>query len=1180
MYLKRIELKGFKSFADKTVIDFEEGISAIVGPNGSGKSNITEALRWVLGEQSAKSLRGGKMHDIIFAGSLDRKPLNIAEVTVVLDNTDRYFAMDFSEISITRRITRSGDSDFYINKKASRLRDIQELFMDSGLGKESFSIISQGKVESIFNSKPEERRGIFEEAAGVLKYKMRKKEAQRKLLETQDNLSRLEDIVHELNEQLQPLEEQSKVAKQYQEMYKQLVKLDTSVNVALIRENKETFDQYSQTFSDLSKKLNLQEKQSAKDESRLMVKRSERTALDDKLDELNSQLLHLTQAITQAQGDERVQAQITINAQETAETHEKNLQETIEKLKILADEINQIAEEITDKEEETIQLEEEIDEEKVRLAEFSKSTKEISDELRHNQLNLASKKSAAKSDLEHLQARYEEESIHNADTILQYEQLKNQQTKALANQEKLAILLKEQTFKLKEQLDNYAHNNAQYQLVKENYTKAQASMYEVNNEISRIASRHQSLKDIQASYQGYYQGVKAVLQNKQELGGIIGSVAEVIEVQKEQALAIETALGGAMQHIIVENEEAAKRSIRLLSQKRLGRATLLPLTTIKPRQINDIQLDGLKKMNGFIDIASNLVTYPDKVQNILKNLLGLVIVADTLENATTIARTIRFQYKVVSLDGSVMNPGGSMTGGQTNRQKNSSLFTQNEEITQLEVQLSALKQKQLQIEEEVKTKLEIVQEQETNLESIRQIGENLRLEENQAKNNLANAKERLSQLEVQLTNFEQETAQLGEFLADYESRKALIEDDLHKIHEKQMWINEQLSTMELQVQKQEENKANSQEKLAQLKAKLLLAQEQYERLIARLEEKSGEQKELNAKRFEISTLLKNIENKSNEQVLSAEQIKEKVKQLEISKAKIELDITNYKEELAKLIEEIKHLEETVKASNTLYQAILKQKNEVEIKKARASDLLDNLLNYLLEEYSLSFEKAQEESLAIENIQESKNQVKQLKRSIDELGPVNIAAIEQFAQVNERFEFLTSQRDDLLEAKQSLFEVMEEMDVEVIRRFEETFQAIRQKFKQTFPSMFGGGRADLVLTDPEDLLNTGISIDAQPPGKKIQSLTQLSGGEKALTAIALLFSIIQVRTVPFVVLDEVEAALDEANVTRFGQYLAHFDEQTQFILVTHRKGTMQAADILYGVTMQESGVSKLVSVHFA
>lgn len=1179
MYLKKIELKGFKSFADRTVIDFEEGVTAIVGPNGSGKSNITEALRWVLGEQSAKSLRGGKMHDVIFAGSEARKPLNIAEVTVVLDNQDRYFEMDFSEVSITRRISRNGDSDFYINKKASRLKDIQELFMDSGLGKESFSIISQGKVEAIFNSKPEERRGIFEEAAGVLKYKSKKQQAERKLLETQDNLERLEDIIYELEEQLAPLEEQSKIAKQYQSLYKDLVELDTSVSVAAIRENKEKFEQLSVEFTALEEESKRQESAAIQLENQLMLKRNERDNQERELDKVQNQLLQITQSLTEAQGDERVLQKESENTSETAEKLESDLEEVQGNLRKLAEEINQIAEDLNDKEDERALLEEKLEEKEAQLAELSKSTKELLDELRAELLALTTKESNAQKDLHYQEERYKEESKKNEDKILHYEQLKNQMGMAKEKETSLSLVLEEKTQEVQKQLELYTQEKDKLNQLQEEQTQAQNTMYACMNETTQIKSRHKSLKEIQESYQGYFQGVKSVLQKREELGGIVGSVAEVIDVDKDHALAIETALSGATQHIIVEDENAAKRAITMLKQNRSGRATLLPLTTIKARQINEVQLDGLKKMPGFIDIGSNLVRYPERVSNILKNLLGLVIVADNLENATQIARTIRFQFKVVSLDGSVMNPGGSMTGGAAGNARRSSLFSQNDEINELEEKIQALANQQIQAEQALKLAQEKVQEQQALMDELRAAGEEKRLSENQAQNDLAQASEKFRELENQLDQFEKETAELGDFLRDYEERRRLAEDEIDTISTQKIEIEKQIAQSDEAALAQENERNKVQAEVYELKNKIALLDKDYDDQTDKLTQKSKEQKELNTKRFELETTLRNMENKSSEQVLTSDQIKERLQQLESKKAELELEKTESKKTLDLQKEEIAQIEETQKTLNTQIQEIERKKNKAEVAKNRYDVALDNLLNYLQEEYSLTFEMAEIQSQPIENINQAKEQVKELKRAIENLGPVNISAIEQFAQVNERYEFLTTQRDDLLAAKESLFEVMEDMDGEVVRRFEETFKEIRKKFQKTFPSMFGGGRADLVLTDPEDLLNTGISIEAQPPGKKMQSLTLLSGGERALTAIALLFSIIQVRPVPFCVLDEVEAALDEANVTRFGHYLSHFEDNTQFIVVTHRKGTMEAANILYGVTMQESGISKLVSVRF-
>lgn len=1177
MHLKRIEIKGFKSFADKTVIDFEQGVTAVVGPNGSGKSNITEALRWVLGEQSVKSLRGGKMHDVIFAGSEARKPLNIAEVTVILDNQDRYFALDFSEISVTRRITRTGDSDFYINKKTCRLRDIQELFMDSGLGKESFSIISQGKVEAIFNSKPEERRGIFEEAAGVLKYKSRKKEAEKKLFETEDNLNRLEDIIYELEEQLAPLEEQSQIANQYQKLHDELIEVDVNVTVAEISKHKIVFEEKKALVAEFTQKTNELLAQVQTKETQLMVGRNQRMEINQRLENLQSQFVAITERHKEAQGEQNVLKERGRHAEENAQDLENALSEVLNSLMVLSEEIDAIANQLTDKEDELACLEEEKEKALEQLEELSKPSKELIAELRADYVELAQKEVNVQNDLKYLERQYESESKNNERFITQYEEIKEKLTLAHEEEKQANEHLSKKTLEITQQIEAFKAQQTTLIEQQQLYDNLQSQMYQKMNETSQVKARLKSLKDIQENYQGYYQGVKFALQKRVEIGGVIGSVAEVLQVEKEYSLAIETALGGSLQHIIVENEETGKRGIRLLTQNRAGRATFLPLTTIKPRHINEIQLEGIKKIDGFVGVASDLVHYDLRVANIVQNLLGLTIVAKTLEDATTIARMIRFQFRVVSLDGAVMNQGGSMTGGQNRNQNRTTLFAQNEEITELSSAVQKLENEQMELENALKAKLVVLENEKETLDSLRASGEQARINETKAKNVRENAEKQIETFTQELELFERETKELGRFLADYEERKVLLSEDLTEVLDEKMRLEKEIKRIEQSGEEQERMREEVQNQVHKVEAKLAVLNEQHSHLTSNLEEKSLRQKELNAKKIEYQTLIKTLANNSDENSLTTEEINRQIEQLAQKKEELGTLIENFKVELTELNEGIDELDEQMTQMNRESQELLNRQSKAEVEQNRSEVVLDQLLSYLQEEYALTFEAASMTCATIENTDVAKREVRELKRMIEQLGPVNLAAIEQFSLVSERYEFLTSQRDDLLAAKQSLFDVMTEMDEEVKKRLEETFTQIRKHFRRIFPSMFGGGRADLLLTDPDDLLNTGIEIEAQPPGKKMQNLSLLSGGERALTAIALLFSIIQVRPVPFCVLDEVEAALDEANVARFGHYLAHFEDEMQFIVVTHRKGTMESANVLYGVTMQESGVSKIVSV---
>ena len=1086
MYLKRIEIAGFKSFADKTVIDFENSVTAVVGPNGSGKSNITEAIRWVLGEQSAKSLRGGKMPDIIFAGSDTRKQLNIAEVTVILDNSDHYLPLEYNEISVTRRYRRTGESEFFINKQSCRLKDIQELFLDSGLGKESFSIISQGKVEAIFSSKPEDRRGIFEEAAGVLKYKQRKKKAEQKLFETEDNLSRVQDIIHELEEQLTPLAAQSEAAKEFLRLKETLTQTDVSLMVAEIKTAKKDWDNKQAQLAKFNLELG-KLSESIQEQESILAKQRKENAQADRLIEKNQQvLLDLSEKLKQTEGQKDVLQERTKHTQKSSQEYQTSLAEAQKKVKHFEKLQESLLKEVAEKETEIQKAEASLIKTQQELEKYQKSTKELLAELRDQYVDLMQEQAAVGNELKYLERQYIQETAKSKQTLAKQSEVEASVDRLILQKEELTqkqAQLKSSLTETKEKLEMIQQNGKKFQ---EALAKEQPKMYQLMNQVQQLRARKKSLQEIQENYFGFYQGVRLVLQHKQQLSGIVGAVAELIDVPADFTLAIETALGGAAQHVIVENEKDARQAITYLKQQRGGRATFLPLTTIKPRQLPAHILTQAAAVEGFIGIASEQVSYPDQIQTVVQNLLGTILLAKDLTSANAIAQTIRYQYRVVSLEGDVMNAGGSMTGGANKRGNQGSLFVQNQELKQLTSEFEEA-DKQLQAQEK---KVQELQQETARLaeeqEVLRTRGEQLRFEEQEATNQLQNIINELERFEKekQISTFE--TRELQQFIEDYEKQTNELKDKQTDLESQRQKIDEEIKSLSQESDQMEARRAQVQSQKAQEQADLAVLKEQFNHL-----------------------------------------------QIQLRGARVQKD--------------------------------------------RAEMILDNHLTYLQSEYQLTFEKASQDYQETTDIEDSRTKVSSLKEQIEKLGPVNLNSIEQYEQVSERHTFLATQRDDLLAAKNQLFETMDEMDDEVRTRFKEVFEAIRQEFKIVFPNMFGGGKAELVLTEPTDLLKTGIEIEVQPPGKKLQSLSLLSGGERALTAIALLFSIIRVCPVPFCILDEVEAALDEANVKRFGRYLSDFQDDTQFIVVTHRKGTMVAADVLYGVTMQESGVSKIVSV---
>ncbi|EOS7926013.1 chromosome segregation protein SMC [Enterococcus hirae] len=1177
MYLKRIEIAGFKSFADKTVIDFENSVTAVVGPNGSGKSNITEAIRWVLGEQSAKSLRGGKMPDIIFAGSDSRKPLNVAEVTVLLDNTDHYLPLDYQEISVTRRYRRTGESDFFINKQPCRLKDIQELFLDSGLGKESFSIISQGKVEAIFSSKPEDRRGIFEEAAGVLKYKQRKKKAEQKLFETEDNLSRVQDIIYELQEQLTPLAEQSEIAKKFLQLKEELTQTDIALMITEINVAKKEWEEKQTQLTQFNQELTKLATHIQSQEAVLSEKRKQNAKKDRQIEKGQQSLLALSERLKQAEGQKDVLIERTKHTQKSTQEYQASLAEAQKKVAHFEELQEKLTKETTEKETEIQEAQQQLMKTQQELEKYQKSTKELLSELRDQYVDLMQEQANVGNELKYLERQYLQEASKSKQTLAKQSEVEAS-VLALSSQKQE---LSEKQANLQQALVKNQHELEEVQTkgktVQTKLTNEQPKMYQLMNQVQQLKARQKSLQEIQENYFGFYQGVRLVLQHKQQLSGIVGAVAELIDVPSSFTLAIETALGGAAQHVIVENEHDARQAITYLKKQRGGRATFLPLTTIKPRQLPAHVLSQAAAVDGFLGIASEQVTFPAEIQTVVHNLLGTILLAKDLTSANAIAQTIRYQYRVVSLEGDVMNAGGSMTGGANKRGNQGSLFSQNQELKQLTAEYEQADQ-QLQNQEKIVQELQTkVADLSQKQEKLRTQNEQLRFEEQEITNQLQNITNDLARFEKekQLSNFE--TRELQQFIETYQKQQAELTARQKEIEQQRQQIDEEIKSLNQESDQMEEKRSQVQARKAQEQADLAVLKEQFNHLQIQLRGARVQKNEALERQTSLEQQLATLTADFSDHEITEESLASQITELAQQREELQAELVAVKEQRERTQKEIDQLETVLAEKNQQQKQQLTEQSKLEVQKDRAEMLLDHQLSYLQTEYQISFEKAVTDYQPTSDIVSSRTKVAVLKEQIADLGPVNIRSIEQFEQVNERHTFLATQRDDLLSAKNQLFETMEEMDAEVRARFKEVFEAIRQEFKVVFPNMFGGGRAELVLTDPSDLLKTGIEIEVQPPGKKLQSLSLLSGGERALTAIALLFSIIRVCPVPFCILDEVEAALDEANVKRFGRYLSDFQDDTQFIVVTHRKGTMVAADVLYGVTMQESGVSKIVSV---
>ncbi len=974
MYLKEIVASGFKSFADKLSIKLDDKTTCIVGPNGSGKSNIVDAVRWVLGEQSVKSLRGeGAMSEVIFSGSKSRNPLNVASVELIFDNSDHYLNIPYTEISIKRKVYRNGENEYILNHEKCRLKDITDLLMDSGIGKESFNIISQGEVDRILSTSSGERRIIFEEAAGILKYKKRKEEALRKLDRTHNNLDRVNDIINELEIQVEPLKEQSKKARKYLETKEKLEKLDIALitNDILfysneVNKNKEKKESLEQEIVLLSNRSSLNNTEDMKNQQRLEL-------LEQELNQINKDLVILAEEVEKLNGERLLLRE---------RTSKNDTNEVLEKLRKELDNKGNISKKI------------ELLQEEVKLLENKRKDK-----------------------------------ISTLDK----------------NKTELEKINKEQNM---EQLE---------------YSKMDRDLITLNHKIDSIKTEIEAGGNVPSS-------VRKVL-NEHSLEGIHNTIGNILEIDNEYIKALEIAISSSKNFIITEDENAAKSAIRYLKDNHLGRATFFPLTVIKKRYVDKETLSILRNDSDFIAVLSDLVKYNKKYESIIENQLGTVIVSKNIDSATRLSKKIRARYKVVTLDGDVVHIGGSMSGGSSYSSKS----------------MISLKQNLLEYQNELENKQE----------------------------RLENVKEKVRELS---------------------SRK----DEINEIYA-----------------------TNSRDKM-------LLDQE----LSSKIDELSKREKELDEINSKI-TSYESVENNSIDQkeqeLMNAYQQKSTEKdKMSLRKESIVVEIDNLKQ----IIEEATAKE---KSENSKLRNLEKEVNDLEVKITRADVKLDSMLNTLNEVYSMTYEKAKSMYVLEIDEDEARNKVSIYKSEIRKLGMVNLAAIEEYERVNTRYEFLSNQKEDLLKAEETLLDIMNEMDDVMIEEFKKTFEKIRQEFKVVFRELFHGGNADLILTNPDDILTTGVDIVASPPGKKLTTITLLSGGEKTFTAISLLFAILNVKTVPFCLFDEVEAALDDANVNAFGNYLKNYKNKTQFLIITHKKKTMEYADTLYGITMQESGVSKLVSV---
>lgn len=1178
MQLKSLEISGFKSFADKTKIDFQAGMTGIVGPNGSGKSNIIEAIRWVLGEQAVKSLRGTKMTDVIFAGSANRKPLNMAKVTITFDNSDHFLPLDYAEVSITRKLFRNGDSDYLINNQSCRLKDITNLMIDTGLGKDSFSVISQGRVEAVFNAKPEDRRSIIEDVAGVLKYKKDKFTTENKLAETTDYLDRVNDIIAELSQQKGPLEEQASLARDYQDQKQKFDYLDRSRLVKKLTIARDQLQGVNEKLASAKALVAKYQQQVDAGATKLANLKTQQTAQLKQKDQLAAQNLELTKTIENTQGQQGVDAERRQNQQSEQERLTASLTATEQQIVMQTEQQAQLRQTLSEQQARVKAV-------KAQVAELTTATsaagrQQLADELE--------KLRNAYIDEKQVQAELNNE----AKNLVKQHQQSGSQSTALAERlaQAQANLKRVQTTvdvhnreqrdlenQVNQQQTTLTAQQAQVKTNAEQIDEQQQRWLDAAGLMQREKSRLEALQAVQERYTNFYAGVRMVLQHRQQFSGVAGAVSELLTVPDRYTKAVEVALGGQLQNIVCDTQQTAKTVVNFLKQNHAGRATFLPIERMTARQLPVNTEHELLQQPGVLGVASELVDCEPQIMAIKRYLLGTTAIVDTLDHAMAISWSRRFRCKLVTVDGETIAASGAITGGATRHDDNGLL-------------------QQQQSAEKIAANVEQMQSElvtyEQGLANLKKANQDLMVQVETSRQQLSDLKDHLSQVQAQLQAAQSEQTQLSRQVKalTYEQQQTQADDSYEdlvarnqqsqaanaaklKDYQAQMQtVQQQQTDYESYQQTQTAKLQVQREQLITLQEHVKQTQRQLEQCTVSLTQAEQTKKQTQADLTAIQTTLASQQMSVAERATVLKTAKAKQTEVEQQRAACEHQLATINDQVEELSNQQVRLQQLAAAATDDYRRL-------ELSQTKLTGEVDHATADLAEKYQLTVAAAQADvsDLALPAITE---QLKLLKRGLDEIGTVNLGAIEEFERVKERFDFLNNQAADLKEAKEHLLQTMADLDTTVATRFKTAFDQVAAEFSTIFEQMFGGGKAELILTDPEHLLTSGVDIMAQPPGKKFQRLSLLSGGERALTAITLLFAILAVRPVPFSILDEAEAALDDANVDRFSQYLNDFQTGTQFVIITHRKGTMMQADVLYGVTMEESGVSKMVSVSLA
>lgn len=1177
MYLKSIEVQGFKSFANKIVFDFHNGITGIVGPNGSGKSNVADAVRWVLGEQSAKQLRGAKMEDVIFAGTQNRKPVGFAYVAITLDNSDHALPVEYDEVTVSRRVYRSGESEYKINGHSCRLRDVTEMFYDTGIGKEGYSIIGQGQIDKILSGKPDERRELFDEAAGIVKFKRRKSAAIKKLENERSNLVRVNDILSELEKQVGPLKQQSEKAKEYLNYKTDLKKYD--VNAFLL----ET-DRIRKETAELNGRLKIVDDDLEDSKSEYDNTKSEYEAAENQLNDINAQIDENSQTVSALELEsQKLQGEINVFT-EQIKTFNANKQLHSERLLDIEKDKQNKNNSVKELREQYNDLNTELSEYNDKLAAINDTAKALNAEIEGISGQIDNRQNSIYDNLTE-QSTIKAENQKFVTMLEQLEIKKSELTshiiKGKSDESAQKQVIKSLTAELDNAVGKLEDINNSIEESNTSVTQLKAEIAEKNSELDKLTqnyhrekSRLESLINITERYDGYGNSIKKIMELKDSNPGILGVIADIVKVEKQYETAIETALGGTIQNIVTDKESTAKELIGYLKQNKLGRATFLPLNAIHAR--NTLENEACINEKGVIGVASNLVRVSFEYEGLAKYLLGRILVVDNIDNALLIAKKYKYTLRIVTLEGEQLNPGGSMTGGAFRNSSN--LLGRRREIEELKQSVSNTNKQITQEKAAVADLRNQVAKYREALDSYNKLLRETHIRKNTIDVNLKQADLKLSEI----------IASYGDDIKE----QASIDSEILKISESRNQVSGNLNLLDNQneaARKEIENLGKTLETKKSEEAAVALKIENLKISHSSIEQKASFINE------NIERLCKELDNLEEEKTSIQEKIGETKELVSAKQADIELVKNSIEESERKItaigekLEDLRAAKEKVNASHKEFfkkreelneKIILLEKDSMRLHNQydRLEESYDSLVDYMWNEYELTYSYALElKSDELNNINDIRKQINILKAAIKKLGDVNVNAIEEYKSVSERYEFMKTQHDDMIEAEESLMKVIEELDEGMRAQFTAKFEEIKVEFDKVFKELFGGGRGTIELVEGEDILEAGILIISQPPGKKLQNMMQLSGGEKALTAIALLFAIQNLKPSPFCLLDEIEAALDDSNVGRYANYLHKLTKHTQFIVITHRRGTMSAADRLYGITMQEKGVSTLVSV---